>query len=205
MISPPKDSASLRLGVFSSTTGYINPAGWNRWDAHWITDKTDSLPYPNFCADCLIHIPVSSRSASAGCKPATPRNSPVSANRTTSDSSSPVRIRESPSCQIGSNASGEAGGFHDMNCAMVALPSLKASTASDAVNALKTKRPEVIDVRERSPDSNMNLLTTLVQGLISPPEQCRKQSGKPIRCLAVAERGIRPFTQVHQFKPRLHS
>jgi hypothetical protein len=77
MISPRRASASLRLGVFSSTTGYRNPDGRNLSLAHLITAATASRPYPRPCADSLIQSPVSDKVASAGCKPALPPKSRI--------------------------------------------------------------------------------------------------------------------------------
>ena len=45
-----------------------------------------------------------------------------------------------------SNSLSEAGGFHDMNRAMVALASSNDSAASAAVNARSAKRADVIEV-----------------------------------------------------------
>src|SRR5580704_5965778 len=154
MIRPPNDSANLRLGRFSSTTGHSKPDGRNLRDAHATTAATASRPYPCLCADCLIHSPVSSKSASAECKPAKPRNSPVDDNLTVRLRSSPAAMRANRPSRMRSNSSREAGGFHDMKRAIAALPSEKASSSA-AVNDFRIIRGDEIDTWERSPDSCM--------------------------------------------------
>jgi hypothetical protein len=143
IISPRRASASLRLGVFSSTTGYRNPDGRNLSLAHLITAATASRPYPRPCADSLIQSPVSNKVASAGCKPAVPINSFVLVRRITRCNPFPVFVSEIPLCHMVLNSVGEAGGFHDMNLATRALAPSNDSAASAAVNARIVRRADV--------------------------------------------------------------